>query len=137
MYYLVSSSDCTGADQSTSYYVVVCTSVLVSFPDFVARAGVRVAWVRTSFGNKAKVSYTMQSRADDSCCHIKSQSVCDYRIAQKFRGSKFSRIAVFENFVEIISRIHSPKHATPTLCTGVTSTVRTELSLRGSGSLLA
>ena len=38
-----------------------------------------------------------------------------YRIAQKFRGSKFSRIAVFENFVEIISRIHCPKHATPTL----------------------
>ena len=37
-----------------------------------------------------------------------------YRIAQKFCGSKFSRIAVFENFVEIISRIHCPKHATPT-----------------------
>jgi len=37
MYYLVSSSDCTGADRSTSYYIVVCTSVLVSFPDFVAR----------------------------------------------------------------------------------------------------
>jgi len=37
MYYLASSSDCTGADRSTSYYVVVCTGVLVSFPDFVAR----------------------------------------------------------------------------------------------------
>jgi len=43
-----------------------------------------------------------------------------YRIAQKFRGSKFSRIAVFENFVEKISRIHCPKHATPTLFVGVT-----------------
>ena len=43
-----------------------------------------------------------------------------YRIAQKFRGSKFSRIAVFENFVEIILRIHCPKHATPTLFMGVT-----------------
>jgi len=43
-----------------------------------------------------------------------------YRIAQKFRGSKFSRIAVFENFVEKISRIHCPKHATPTLFMGVT-----------------
>ncbi len=30
-----------------------------------------------------------------------------YRIALIFRGSKFSRIAVFENFVEIISRIRS------------------------------
>ncbi len=30
-----------------------------------------------------------------------------YRIARIFRGSKFSRIAVFENFVEIISRIRS------------------------------
>ena len=29
-------------------------------------------------------------------------------------------IAVFENFVEIISRIHCPKHATPTVCMGVT-----------------
>jgi len=38
-----------------------------------------------------------------------------YRIAQKFRGSKFSQIAVFENFVEIISRIHCLKHAMPTL----------------------
>ena len=28
-----------------------------------------------------------------------------YRIALKFRGSKFSRITVFENFVEIFSRI--------------------------------
>jgi len=65
MYYLVSSSDCTGADRSTSYYVVVCTSVLVSFSDFVARAGVRVARVRTGFGNEAKASYMMQSRADD------------------------------------------------------------------------
>ncbi len=31
----------------------------------------------------------------------------DYRIALIFRGSKFSRIAVLENFVEIISRIRS------------------------------
>ena len=45
----------------------------------------------------------------------KISTVCSlYRIAQKFRGSKFSRIAIFENFVEIISRIHCPKHATPT-----------------------
>ena len=44
--------------------------------------------------------------------------VMSYRIAQKFRGSKFSRIAVFENFVEIISRIHCPKHAMPTLFMG-------------------
>ena len=36
-----------------------------------------------------------------------------YRIAQKFRGSKFSRIAVFENFVEIISRIHCTALNTP------------------------
>jgi len=35
-------------------------------------------------------------------------------------SAKFSRIAVFENFVEIISRIHCPKHATPTLFMGVT-----------------
>ena len=49
--------------------------------------------------------------------HITESRKKTYRIAQKFRGSKFSRIAVFENFVEIISRIHSPKHATPTLCT--------------------
>jgi len=38
---------------------------------------------------------------------------------QKFCGSKFSRIAVFENFVDIISRIHCPKHAMPTLFMGV------------------
>ena len=35
-------------------------------------------------------------------------------------SAKFSRIAVFENFVEIILRIHCPKHATPTLFMGVT-----------------
>ena len=29
-----------------------------------------------------------------------------YRIALNFRGSKFSRIAIFEDFVEIISRTH-------------------------------
>jgi len=51
-----------------------------------------------------------------------------YRIAQKFRGSKFSRIAVFENFVEIISRIHCPKHATPTMFMGVTCSRALELS---------
>ena len=47
--------------------------------------------------------------------NVQSYLSFKYRIAQKFRGSKFSRIAVFENFVEIISRIHCPKHATPTL----------------------
>ena len=46
--------------------------------------------------------------------HRLFQLCYEYRIAQKFRGSKFSRIAVFENFVEIISRIHCPEHATPT-----------------------
>ena len=34
----------------------------------------------------------------------------------KFRGSKFSQIAVFENFVKIFSRIL--KHVTPTLTYG-------------------
>ena len=43
-----------------------------------------------------------------------------YCIAQKFHGSKFLRIAVFENFVEIISLIHCPKHTTPTLFMGIT-----------------
>ena len=51
---------------------------------------------------------------------VSSNNISIYCTAQKFRGSKFSRIAVFENLVEIISRIHCPKHATPTLFMGVT-----------------
>ena len=35
--------------------------------------------------------------------HLSACYVCDYRIVLKFRGSKFSRIAVFVNFVEIFS----------------------------------
>ena len=31
--------------------------------------------------------------------------ICMYRIALNFRRSKFSQIAIFEDFVEIISRI--------------------------------
>ena len=38
-----------------------------------------------------------------------------YRIALIFRGSKFSRIAVFGNFVEIISRMRAAQYATPTI----------------------
>jgi len=79
MHVLVSSSDCTGTDRSTSYYAVVCTSVLVSFPDFVARGqgtgsvGTYRLWERGQ-----GEPYMMHSRADASCCHIESQSVCDY-----------------------------------------------------------
>ena len=39
--------------------------------------------------------------------------ILQYRIAQKFRGSKFSRIAVFENFVEIIRDFIAPNTPRP------------------------
>ena len=38
-----------------------------------------------------------------------------YFITLIFRGSKFSRIVVFEPFVEIISQIRAAQYATPTI----------------------
>ena len=43
---------------------------------------------------------------DRYCMHTHSARMHSaYRIALKFCGSKFSRIAVFENFVDVFSRI--------------------------------
>ena len=45
-------------------------------------------------------------------CYTSTQELSrKYRIALNFRGSKFSRMVVFEDFTEIISRIHCLNHA--------------------------
>ncbi len=43
----------------------------------------------------------------NTCMYLARSILGSYRIALIFRGSKFSRIAVFKNFVEIISQIRS------------------------------
>jgi len=92
---------------------MICTVIPTSLPHF-SYTGFHIVGVV-----EQHVGIVEQQKHGDKVGMAASNSSV-YCTAQKFRGSKFSRIAVFENLVEIISRIHCPKHATPTLFMGVT-----------------